>query len=82
VSNFHTQYWGTYYICLLFFINLRRIPVPVRVIGVGYGEWLEQFHVAINLGITDEYKHFGLFHDENTIVQTDKQIISIRLFRH
>jgi len=83
VSNFHTQYWGTYYFyyyCLS--SNLRRVPVPVSEIGVGYGEGLEQFHIAINLGIVDENKHFGFFHDENAIEQTDKQIISIRLFRH
>jgi len=66
----------------VFFVNLRRVPVPVCEIRIGNGERLEQFHDAVHLAIIGKSELFGFFHDENTIAQTGKEIISVRLFRH
>ena len=81
---FHTQYWGHYLLFLncLLFINLRWVPVPIREIGVGNGERLEQFHVTIHLAIIDTIKQFVLHvHDVHTISSYEISF-TIRLFGH
>ena len=73
---------GTIYFLLycLLFINLRRVPVPVREIGVGNGERLEQFHVTIHLAIIHKGKQFVLHvHDIHNISSNEIRF-SIRLF--
>ena len=75
---------GTIYFLLycLFFINLRRVPIPVREIGVGNGERLEQFHVAIHLAIIHKGKQFVLHvHDIHNISSNEIRF-SVRLFWH
>ena len=75
---------GTIYFLLycLFFINLRWVPVPIREIGVGNGERLEQFHVTIHLAIIDKGKQFVLHvHDIHNISSNEIRF-SIRLFWH
>ena len=71
----------TFLNCLLY-INLRWVPVPIREIGVGNGERLEQFHVTIHLAIIDTIKQFVLHvHDVHTISSYEISF-TIRLFGH
>ena len=75
---------GTIYFLLycLLFINLRRVPVPIREIGVGNGERLEQFHVAIHLAIIHKGKQFVLHvHDIHNISSNEIRF-TVRLFWH
>ena len=85
VSYFFTHSTeGTIYFLLycLLFINLRRVPIPVREIGVGNGERLEQFHVAIHLAIIHKGKQFVLHvHDIHNISSNEIRF-SVRLFWH
>ena len=85
VSYFFTHSTeGTIYFLLycLLFINLRRVPIPVREIGVGNGERLEQFHVAIHLAIIHKGKQFVLHvHDIHNISSNEIRF-TVRLFWH
>ena len=75
---------GTIYFLLycLLFINLRRVPVPIREIGVGNGERLEQFHVTIHLAIIHKGKQFVLHvHDIHNISSNEIRF-TVRLFWH
>ena len=75
---------GTIYFLLycLLFINLRWVPVPVREIGVGNGERLEQFHVTIHLAIIHKGKQFVLHVHDIHNISSNEIGFTIRLFGH
>ena len=85
VSYFFTHSTeGTIYFLLycLLFINLRWVPVPVREIGVGNGERLEQFHVTIHLAIIHKGKQFVLHVHDIHNISSNEIGFTIRLFGH